>query len=58
LLLVAGVALAGPDDPSKFDSAPLGVQKAVYQFNYKKPEDIDQGLGYLTNYLQEFKIPD
>ena len=55
LLLVAGVALAAPDDPSKFDGSPLGVQKAVYQFNYEKPEDIYQGLGYLTNHLQGLK---
>jgi intracellular sulfur oxidation DsrE/DsrF family protein len=55
LLLVAGVAIAGPDDAAKFDSSPLGAQQAVYQFNYEKPEDVYQGLGYLTNHLQGLK---
>lgn len=55
MLLIAGSALAGPDDPSKFDGSPLGAQQAVYQFNYEKPEDMYQGLGYLANHLQGLK---
>ena len=55
LLLCAGVAWAGPEDVSKFDDAPLGVQKAVYQFNLEKPEDLYQALGYLNNHLNGLK---
>ena len=47
LLFCAGVAWAGPEDMSKFDDSPLGVQKAFYQFNLEKPEDLYQALGYL-----------
>ena len=55
LLLSAGIAWAGPDDPSKFDNSPLGAQKAVYQFNLEKPEDLYQALGYLNNHLSGLK---
>lgn len=55
VLLCAGVAWAGPDDPSKFDGTPLGAQKAVYQFNLEKPEDLYQALGYLNNHLNSLK---
>lgn len=48
-------ALAGPDDASRFDGSPLGAQKAVYHFNYEKPEDLLQGLGYLHNHLRGLK---
>lgn len=51
LLLVSKV-MAGPTDPSKFDGSPLGAQRVVYQFNFETPEDIHQGLGYLTNHLK------
>ncbi len=54
-LLCAGVAWAGPDDPSKFDGTPHGAQKAVYQFNLEKPEDLYQALGYLNNHLNSLK---
>ena len=54
-LFVASTAFAGPDDPSKFDGSPLGAQKVVYQFNYEKPEDLLQGLGYLQNHLKALK---
>ncbi|MER2538925.1 MAG: DsrE family protein [Azonexus sp.] len=40
---------------SKFDDSPLGVQKAVYQFNLEKPEDLYQALGYLNNHLNGLK---
>lgn len=55
LLFAAGSAIAGPDDASRFDDSPLGAQKAVYQFNYEKPEDLFQGLGYLNNHLKALK---
>ena len=55
LSLVAGVALAGPDDPSKFDPTALGAQKAVYQFNLERPEDLNQALGYINNHLNSLK---
>jgi uncharacterized protein len=55
LLFVAGAALAGPNDASKFDSSPLGAQKVVYQFNFEKPEDLLQGLSYLSNHLNGLK---
>lgn len=55
LALVCSSALAGPDDPSKFDGSALGAQKAVYHFNYEKPEDMLQGLGYLNNHTQGLK---
>ncbi|AXS81549.1 DsrE family protein [Dechloromonas sp. HYN0024] len=55
LLLCATVAWAGPDAPSKFDDSPLGAQKAVYQFNLEKPEDLYQALGYINNHLNGLK---
>ncbi|MBT9519680.1 MAG: DsrE family protein [Dechloromonas sp.] len=55
LLLCATVAWAGPDTPSKFDDSPLGVQKTVYQFNFEKPEDMYQALGYINNQLNGLK---
>ncbi|MCE1241988.1 DsrE family protein [Oryzomicrobium sp.] len=55
LALAAPAAQAGPDDPSRFDGSPLGAQKAVYHFNYEKPEDLLQGLGYLQNHLRGLK---
>ena len=55
LLLCAGVAWAGPEDPSRFDGAALGAQKAVYQFNLDRPEDLYQALGYMNNHLSGLK---
>lgn len=55
LAFCANTALAGPDDASKFDGSSLGAQKTVYQFNYEKPEDLLQGLGYVRNQLQGLK---
>lgn len=55
LLLIAQFAWAGPDDPSKFDGSPLGAQKAVYQFNLERPEDLYQALGYINNHLNGLK---
>lgn len=55
LLFAVGTAFAGPDDPSRFDDTNLGAQHAVYQFNYERPEDLMQGLGYLNNHLKALK---
>jgi hypothetical protein len=55
VLFLAGSALAGPNDASKFDDAAPGAQKAVYHFNFEKPEDLLQGLGYLNNHLNGLK---
>ncbi|MEI6733702.1 MAG: DsrE family protein [Comamonadaceae bacterium] len=55
MIWVAGAAFAGPDEASKFDASPLGAQRAVYQFNYEKPEDLLQGLGYINNHLKALK---
>ena len=55
LLLCTSLAWAGPEDPSSFDGSPLGVHKAVYQFNLERPEDLYQALGYLNNHLNGLK---
>ncbi len=55
LLLMVTVACASPNDPSKFDASPLDVQRAVYQFNFETPTDLEQGLGYLHNHLKALK---
>lgn len=53
--LMSAVAWAGPADPSRFDGTALGAQKAVYQFNFENPQDLEQGLGYLNNHLKALK---
>lgn len=53
--LIVTSAWAGPDDPSQFDAATLGGQRAVYQFNFENPQDLEQGLGYLNNHLKALK---
>ncbi|MEI8031318.1 MAG: DsrE family protein [Comamonadaceae bacterium] len=55
LMWIATAVFAGPNDPSKFDAGALGAQRAVYQFNYEKPEDMLQGLGYINNHLKALK---
>lgn len=60
LMWIATAVFAGSSEPSKFDASPLGAQRAVYQFNYEKPEDMLQGLGYINNHLKalkEFGVP-
>ena len=54
-LFMAGSVWAGADAPSKFDGASLGPQRAVYQFNFQSPEDLQQGLGYINNHLKALK---
>jgi intracellular sulfur oxidation DsrE/DsrF family protein len=51
-LVMAATAWAGPEALSKFDASALGPQRAVYQFNFENPQDLEQGLGYLNNHLK------
>lgn len=55
LVMGATLAWAGPNDPSKFDPTALGAQRAVYQFNFENPADLEQALGYLANHLKALK---
>ena len=48
-------ALAGPNDPSRFDGTPHKAQKALYDFNFAKPNDAIPAFGYVTNHLQAIK---
>lgn len=52
LLLAAGYAAAGPDDPSAFDGSRYAAQKAVYDFNFETPEDLKGALGTVRNHLK------
>ncbi len=54
-VLISSLVCAGPSDPSRFDGSALGGQKAVYQFNFENPQDLEQGLGYLSNHLKALK---
>jgi uncharacterized protein len=56
-LAVGSGALAGPDDPSKFDPVQYGPQKVLYDWNYATPEDGLRALGFIRNHIkamQEF----
>ena len=48
-------AVAGPDDPSRFDPTPYKAQKAMYDFNFAKPTDTVPAFGYVLNHLQAIK---
>jgi uncharacterized protein len=48
-------ALAGPNDPSKFDATPYKAQKAMYDFNFGKPMDAMPAFGYIKNHLAAIK---
>ncbi len=53
----SAAVFAGPDDPSKFDPTPYEAQKAMYDFNFAKPNDVVPAFGYVLNHLkaiQEF----
>ena len=52
---LAGMAHAGPGDPSKFDGTPYAPQKAMYDFNYETPEGLKSGLGFVKNHLEAIK---
>lgn len=48
-------AIAGPDDPSKFDATPYKPQKALYDFNFAKPLEGKAAFGYVRNHLNALK---
>ena len=50
-LLLPTAALAGPEDPSKFDPVGYGPQKVLYDWNYATPEDGLRALGYIRNHI-------
>lgn len=54
-LLFASAAFAGPADPSRFDATPYKAQKALYDFNFAKPNDAMGAFGYVKNHLQAIK---
>lgn len=55
LATLSGAAVAGPNDPSKFDSTPYKPQKALYDFNFARPLDGKAAFGYVKNHLQALK---
>ncbi len=60
LPLLVHQAMAGPNDPSKFDTTPYKAQKALYDFNFAKPTDAKSAFGYIKNHLkaiQEYGQP-
>ena len=48
-------AVAGPEDPSKFDGTRYKPQKALYDFNFARPTDGKVAFGYITNHLRAIK---
>lgn len=48
-------ALAGPQDPSKFDATPYTAQKALYDFNFAQPLEGQRALGFVKNHLKAMK---
>lgn len=54
-IFAAGSAVAGPDDPSRFDGAKYAAQKAVYDFNFERPADIRGGFGTIRNHLKAIR---
>ncbi len=54
-MLWAFPAVAGPNDPSRFDPTPYKAQKAMYDFNFAKPTDTVPAFGYVLNHLQAIK---
>jgi intracellular sulfur oxidation DsrE/DsrF family protein len=54
-LVLSSTALAGPSDPSRFDSTPYKAQKALYDFNFAKPGDAKSAFAYVTNHLKAIK---
>ncbi|MGX5649257.1 DsrE family protein [Hydrogenophaga borbori] len=54
-LLFSGGAIAGPNDPSKFDGTRYAPQKALYDFNFARPLDAKPAFGYVKNHLRAIK---
>lgn len=55
LATLCATAVAGPNDPSKFDPTPYKAQKALYDFNFAKPLDAMGAFGYVKNHLAALK---
>ena len=55
VLFASGYAVAGPDDPSKFDTTGYTAQKAVYDFNFEKPVDLRGAFGTVRNHLKAIR---
>jgi len=55
VLAACGAAVAGPNDPSKFDATPYKPQKALYDFNFARPLDGKAAFGYVKNHLAALK---
>lgn len=55
LATFCSAAVAGPNDPSKFDPTPYKPQKALYDFNFGKPTDAMPAFGYIKNHLAALK---
>jgi intracellular sulfur oxidation DsrE/DsrF family protein len=54
-MFAAGLAVAGPADPSLFDPTPYKAQMALYDFNFAQPNDAMGAFGYVKNHLQAIK---
>lgn len=55
LVAFAPAAFAGPDDASKFDPTAYKAQKALYDFNFAKPNDGRVAFGYVKNHLEAIR---
>lgn len=55
MLVLANAAFAGPADPSRFDPTPYKAQKALYDFNFAKPNDAMGAFAYVKNHLRAIK---
>lgn len=54
-ILLPFSAVAGPDDPSKFDGTPYKPQKALYDFNFANPTEGKVAFGYIRAHLRALK---
>lgn len=48
----SGIAVAGPEDPSKFDPVKYEAQKVLYDWNYAEPIDGIRAFGFVRNHLK------
>jgi intracellular sulfur oxidation DsrE/DsrF family protein len=54
-LVLSTPALAGPSDPSRIDATPYEAQKALYDFNFAKPNDAKPAFAYIRNHLKAIR---
>ena len=54
-ILMAGAAMAGPDDPSVFDPVRYEAQDVLYDWNYATPEEGIRALGFVRNHIAAMK---